>query len=468
MKKYVFDIEFDSLTPTVIKVLSYAIKEGDSWVIKTISDISTIKRFFEQKNCWFIGHNIIQFDIPAVLNLLSPEIAGRLIDTLPISWYLYPKRNSHSVESYGVDFGVDKIQIEDWESASIKELTKRCEVDVEITIKMWEMMLYDLDVLYEGSDNISSIIDYLTFKVECIHLASVSKWKLDKQRAANSLSELIIMREEKILELKDVMPKVPVVGKMVKPKNFFKRDGSITKQGYAWLDIKYDGKIPEKELLSHTSSHYNNEEDTVEYIKDYKQPNPNSGIQLKKWLFSLGWQPVTFRYEPNKNGKGNRAIAQIYTTEKELCESIRVLEDKEPAILVLDSLGVISHRISILEGFLKNCDKDGFLIASASGITNTLRMKHSGIVNLPKMSAKFGKHIRTCLIAEDGYELVEADIKSLENMTRNHFIFPYDPEYVKTMSGIDYDSHTDLCVEAGYMSKDEELFYKWFKKEYKD
>ena len=35
----------------------------------------------------------------------------------------------------------------------------------------------------------------------------------------------------------------------------------------------------------------------VEVIKKWEDPNPNSTDQVKDWLYSLGWEPCTFKYD---------------------------------------------------------------------------------------------------------------------------------------------------------------------------
>jgi len=53
---------------------------------------------------------------------------------------------------------------------------------------------------------------------------------------------------------------------------------------------------------------------------------------------------------------------------------------------------------------------------------------------------------------------------SLENRARNHLIYPYDPNYVETMSSDDYDPHINLAEAAGLITKEEVKFFKWYKK----
>mgnify|MGYP006405457529 FL=1 len=49
---------------------------------------------------------------------------------------------------------------------------------------------------------------------------------------------------------------------------------------------------------------------------------------------------------------------------------------------------------------------------------------------------------------------------SLEDRTKQHYIFPYDPEYVKDMIVEGFDPHLDLAVSSKAMNEVESLSYK--------
>jgi hypothetical protein len=44
-------------------------------------------------------------------------------------------------------------------------------------------------------------------------------------------------------------------------------------------------------------------------------------------------------------------------------------------------------------------------------------------------------------------------MSSLEDMTKRHYIYFYDPEYVKEMDDPDFDPHLDLAVQQGVITK---------------
>lgn len=70
--------------------------------------------------------------------------------------------------------------------------------------------------------------------------------------------------------------------------------------------------------------------------------------------------------------------------------------------------------------------------------------------------------MRGVLIAPEGHELCGADMSSLEDRIKQHFIYKYDPEYVATLNRKDYDPHLTIAVLAGMMTKQQMEFYIWY------
>ena len=446
----VFDVESNGLNPTLIHCLSAAVYSQGEWRLKSTTDYDKMRAFFTGTDV-LVGHNIYRWDIPVVERLLGIKVTAKIVDTLALSWYLYPNRIGHGLAGWGEDFGVPKPPVEDWDNLPIEEYIHRCEEDVKINCKLWDKELANLCTLYGSQvhkDKSYRLIEYLMFKMETARLAEASGWKLDVKRAEEGLTALQREVEEKVALLAQAMPKCPVMRTKKKPKVMYVKSGELSKAGTAWF-----------ELLIEQKQDANVEE--VNYIAQYKEPNPSSTKQVKDWLFSLGWKPQSFNFV------GDRSVEQIRVDikgEKLLCPSVKDLLEKEPALEHLEGITLMSHRIGILKGFLSNVDEKGYLQASISGITNTMRFKHKTIVNLPSAGRPYGDLIRGVLIAPEGYELCGSDMSSLENRTRDHFIWKHDPEYVKTMMGEGYDSHLEIAKEAGFINEDEIKFYKWYKK----
>lgn len=436
----VFDIETDGLLDklTKIHVVSWMGTDGN---VHHTHDYEAMRLFFTEAKV-LVGHNIVRFDIPAVEKVLGIKVKARLIDTLPLSWYLNHERIKHGLEGYGVEYGVPKPVITDWDSLTPEDYAHRCDEDVKINTRLWRDLELKLNRLYSDPEDKDRFIDYLTFKMECAREQEALRWKLDVPMAQKAYDEIMVLKEEKVQQLSHAMPKHILTRVATQPKSLYNKDGSLGHYGQKWEEL----------------------------CKEYKQPittqsfvvksgeelgNPNSNDQVKEWLYSLGWQPQTFKFVRDKTTGDERQIEQI-RNEGELCESVKDLAEVDPAVDLLDGLTVLTHRAGILKSFLECVSPDGYLKAEIAGLTNTLRFKHSKpLVNLPSVDKPYGDIIRGCLTCPDGYTLAGADMVSLEDTTKRHYMQPLDPDYVEEMSREGFDPHLDLAKFAGAVTQDD-------------
>ena len=432
----IFDIETDGLDSTKIHVLSWL---GEDKEVHHTHDYEAMRIFFTEAKV-LIGHNIIRFDIPAVEKVLGIKVKARLIDTLPLAWYLDFYRPSHGLASYGEEFGVPKPKIDDWENLSPEEYAHRCNEDVRINTVLFNRLNYKLDKLYPDHQDKSRFIDYLMFKMQCAAEQEALRWKLDVDKARTHLEEWEGLKNEKMEALANAMPKRVLFTTKTQPKNMYKKDGSLSAHGEKWVQLCEQSKQP----VSTQSMVVKTGEELA---------NPNSMVQVKDWLDSLGWKPRTFKYVREDDGS-ERKIEQV-RKDGELCPSVKELEKIEPSIRLLDGLSVLTHRIGILKSMLES-ERDGYVQATIAGFTNTLRFRHAKpLVNLPSVDRPYGKEIRGCLVAPEGYTLCGADMTSLEDTTKRHYMKPLDPEYVEEMSKDGFDPHLDLAKHAGIITQED-------------
>lgn len=439
MRQLIFDIEGDSLTPTKIWCLAADAGNG-------VRDTTSYDKMREEllKADVLIGHNITTFDVPVLEKLLGITIKAKIVDTLALSWYLYPNRNRHGLEWWGEELGIAKPPIIEWDNpAMIGEYRHRCKEDVKITVLLWEKMWKHLMALYGDEERVWKFIDYLSFKMDCAREQERSRWKLDVEKCAAGLKELQDGKDIVVAELIKAMPPVPVVVKKSRPAKPYKADGSLSVHGCNWKKLLKDNGIATPD---HDGINYGGE---VEVVNGYVDPKPSSPQQVKDWLYSYGWVPETIKYVRDKETGENRGIPQINQEDGGgICDSIEKLYDKNPNFKLLDGLGVVSHRISILNGFMENVDADGYVKARINGLTNTLRFKHKECVNLPGVDKPYGELIRGCLTVPDGHELCGSDMSSLEDRLKCHYIYPHDPDYAEEISLPGYDPHLSLAVSA--------------------
>jgi hypothetical protein len=290
------------------------------------------------------------------------------------------------------------------------------------------------------------LIDYLSFKMDCARHQEALQVRLDVDKAQKHYNTLLEQQQDKFEELRKAMPKVPQYVERKPPAKPYKQDGSLSAHGAKWLALMDQLKLPPE-----TST-------PVNVLTGYEEANPNSTPQVKEWLYSLGWEPMTFKFERNKATGEEKQTPQIrypknHEKEGELCESVLELAEKDPAVEILDGLTVINHRLGFFKGLLES-HKDGWLTASIEGLTNTFRFKHKKpLCNIPGVQARWGKEIRECIIAPEGYVLCGSDMVSLEDTTKRHYMLPHDPEYVAEMQKPGFDSHLNLALFAGKVTQ---------------
>ena len=429
----VFDVEADNLLDDATKIhcLSYTL---DGSTYETLYDYNEMRELVLSQR-GLIGHNIIRYDVPLLERLLGIKITASLFDTLPMSWVLNYNRPRHGLESFGEDFGIPKPEITDWTNLSQEEYAHRCTEDVKINWQLWYNLLNRFMFLYnKDKTELNRFFRYLHFKMDCAREAEQQGWKLDVQKAESTMQKLIDLQDKKIEELISVMPMRKIMSIKTKPKVFRKKDDKLSANGRRWLDLLEENGLP---------SSYNGE---VSVVKGVEEAKPMSSDQVKYCLTGLGWKPCTF-----KEGS-NGPVPQV-RKGGELTASVRLLIDNNPTVEVLDGLTVLQHRLSIFKGFLE-CQRNGYVKAEIAGLTNTLRFKHSKpLVNLPGVDKPWGAEIRGCLTAPEGYVLCGADMTSLEDTTKRHYMHPYDPDYVAEMSQDGFDPHLDLAKHAGAITQ---------------
>jgi len=453
----VFDIETDGLDPSKIHCLSFETDEG----VRSVTDYSEMKEVLSGAPS-LVGHNIYRYDLPVLRKLIGfvPSKGQKVIDTLALSWYAFPNRAKHGLAHWGEDLGVAKPVVDDWENLSVEEYIHRCEEDVKINIRLMDRLMYALKGLYKDPEALDKCVNYLMFKMQCAADQEQIGWRIDVDKAKTHLAQLEKLKAVKVEDLSKAMPEQKIWVTRNRPKVWYKKDGSLSSHAQKWVELT--------ESMGLSPSYQ-----TVRVITDTVPANPNSITQVKEWLYSLGWSPKTFEYHRDKATGEERAVEQI-RSDGELCESVTDLIGREPAVELLEGLTIINHRLGIFKSFVDS-ERSGYVRATVSGFTNTLRFRHAKpLVNLPSVDKPWGKEIRGCLIAPDGYRLCGADMVSLEDTTKRHYMQPHDPEYVKEMSQEGFDPHLDLARHAGKVTQEDidkhvsgEIDLKPLRKKYK-
>lgn len=455
MASYVIDCEGDGLFPSKIHCMAYKNVKGGEVLVT--SDYFEMKQILLSAEL-IVGHNFIRFDIVHLERILNIKCTAQLIDTLAVAWYLEPRRSElYGLDAYGDQYGIKKPTIIDWHNLAPEDYQHRCIEDVKINWRLWDEQKKHLLKIYGDLHKAFAFLKYLSFKMDCAREQERSRWKLDVIGTEKLVQELEAIREVKVIELAKAMPRVDIKVKRKQPKVMYRADGSLSANGEKWTALCSHHDLPHD---------YDGE---IEVVTGTDDPNPKSHPQIKNWLRGLGWVPQTFKYDRDKATGVTRAIPQVRNDKTgELCESVQILFDKEPSLEVLGGLSILNHRIPMLHGFLGNVSEDGYLKAEIAGITNTLRFRHSTIVNVPKVGKPYGQEIRGLLTVSEGQVLCGSDMTSLEDRIKHHFLFAHDPKYVLEMSRDDYDPHIALAVMAEMMTVGEASIYLQLDKKLED
>src|SRR5258708_8185756 len=176
--RVVLDIETNGKdNPTKIWVICCLdIDTNELHIFRRVNDDPVEKEkflvFSKFVSLW-IGHNIISYDFPVLLNLLHFDLpsytSDRCIDTLVVSKLNnYSRQGGHSLESYGEELNFPKNLFSDWSKYS-QELEDRCATDVRLGLLVYNV-LYISYIRHRC--NTSAIDDEQNFQQDCLELSN--------------------------------------------------------------------------------------------------------------------------------------------------------------------------------------------------------------------------------------------------------------------------------------------------------
>jgi hypothetical protein len=457
---YAADIEGDGLLDTVTKVWCASFTELSSNNVElrsfTLTDPDEIAAMFTDPDNMLIMHNGYSYDAAAITKVLKVKVKAEIFDTLFYSWYLYPKALRHGLQAHGEDLGIAKPEINDWENLELKDYIHRCEEDVRIQTALWLQMWKHFKLLYGGPKSIMHAMRHLNFKARCVAMQEKARWKLNVDSTYQAQEMFAAKYEEAGLALVAKMPDVPEYATRKPPAKPYKTNGELSATGLKWKAL----------VLEHISpTAYNGDpltyRENIKVVKGYNPPNAGSHAQVKRWLNSMGWIPSSFKFKRDKETNEVRQIPQIKDPDtEELCESITMMVPKHPQLKYLEEFSVVKHRLDVVNGLIRDMDEEGYVQATVKGLTNTLRFRHKVCVNIPSTRKPYGELIRSLFIAREGYELCGSDMSSLEDRTKQHYMWKHDPEYVKEMQVPGFDPHLDMAIAAGLMAAEDAIWYK--------
>lgn len=409
-------------------------------------------------------HNGLGYDIFVLMFVLGIEytvgpdsIEGHevsFVDTFYLSMYLNPDREKHSIEYWGSQVGMPKIDFRQ-ELVSIGALDSKAEDGAEF------MQYHPLMDKYCERDALVGKLTFIALVEEWKELykswsgwpkhfvagqksfylmscQELTGWKFDVE-AAKSLKVKI---EEMMEEIRaSVEPKLPARSlKKTEEKEYsmpakpFKKDGSLSSTMERWIE-KHSGSYDE---FSNTVTVYGKKYPIkAGFMIDMKLPMEMANQdQMKDYFLEQGWKPTLFNFKRGPDGKPMRdpnTRQLIPTTPKiqeagKLCPNLEKIEgDLVKQVVKWLSL---RNRLSVLQGWLQNdrLKYDGRIGAGRTGIASSHRQKHKIVVNVPKADPKvlLGYEFRSLWVAEHGMLIAAGDAAALEGRVQGHYAHNYD------------------------------------------
>lgn len=273
MRKVIIDAEFNGLQPD--KIWCIVCKDIDNGVSSTFrfdrpEDNDRFRAFISSVSCW-IGHHIIQYDVPNINKLLGTKLDWKkCIDTLVVSRLIhYEKPGGHSVENWGKQFGLEKKFISVWDDPNlIDDYVKRCEYDVEIQYRIYkELERFIKDPSWRAALRVEHDIQYICRDMH------VNGFAFDKDKAELLLSQIKTEMAELEEQIRSDVPPVLVKSAPIKLK--VNKDGNPSRKTSEVVGCSAD--------IS----------DGSDYFRFHYEPfNPGSPKQRITFLNSVGWRPV--------------------------------------------------------------------------------------------------------------------------------------------------------------------------------
>ena len=395
--KLCYDIETDGLDATKIHCL--VAKNLETGTIYKFADESIRYaniidgvRLLENATL-LVGHNIIGFDNVQIDKLYGTNLnSKRCHDTWVMSQVLrYKRDHKHGLSGWGEYLNNSKIEFDQWDQYS-KEMMRYCTQDVELNVQVYNKLLEEFNQIKKRNPLITKgmkiELDTAVFNARC----KTDGWNFDVEKAKQSVINMTVRMNEIEYEIEPQLGtrKIFIDKEPKTPK--FKKNGEYTTTTIRMLREYFD-----KEVMA-TDTHLMPPGETFQRFR-VEDVTLGSMDLVKDWLITKGWVPD--EYQKKKVG-----FQWVTTGPKLTSTSLRKMGKIGEMI---DDYYTLRNRRSVLSTWLE-CLRNNRLHGNMWTIgTPTFRARHEVIVNLPAVSAPWGKELREVFKADEGEVLVGAD-----------------------------------------------------------
>lgn len=404
-----------------------------------------------QKAERLVGHNVIDFDLPALKKLYGfTAPLTKVLDTLVVSRCVFPDlrnddwgRNkfdkelvgSHSLKAWGHRMGsATKLTYGEQDDAFEEyneEMRKYCERDVIVT-----QLLYDYLFKQQPSREMIAIEHWFRYIVTQQERHGF-KFNLDKADVLTA--KLMGIRAKLTTDLQNAWK--PTKVEMKSPAGW-----ALKVEKEDQLEVFHaKTKVALKEQLKARGYPQSLVKDAVKKGNAVKEIpfNPGSRKQIAERLMALGYELPT--ENDGKTYKVDEAVLKgiDHPIAEELLSFLLVqkrlgqLAEGQQAWLKLQKNGVIHGRVN-----------------TNGAVTGRCTHSTPNVAQVPSVRADYGKECRELFTVRNGYKLVGCDASGLELRMLAHYMAFYDRgEYAKIVT--EGDVHTVNQKAAGLETRDQ-------------
>lgn len=421
--RLVFDIETDGLVDVMTKVHCIVAKDIDTKEVYSFTPDKVkegVDLLINAKE--LIGHNIQDFDIPAIEKVFKVKFNNKLIDTLLITRLIWtdikdkdfrekivPSQliGKHSLDAWGYRLGqrkgdyIKKYGFENW----TPEMQTYCENDVEVTYSLYVKILQQR---------------YSSEAIELEH--QFAHWIRKQERQGvnfdlTSAEKLFVFLTKQRLELENKLTKAfPPIEKHT--------DTLVPKRDNKKLGYKKG--VPVKKFKM------------VEF-------NANSRDHIaERLIINYKWKPTEFT-PTGKPEINERILKKLEYPEAKILAEHFMLQKR---------LGQLSDGE---QSYLKLVTKENKIhgkIITNGAVTGRCTANSPNLQQVVSSSSPYGKELRSLFTAPSGFAMLGIDFSGLELRVLGHYLHSFDSgKFIKEL--LEGDIHTVNQQAVGLSSRNQ-------------
>ena len=423
MSRWCFDIESNGLLDTVHSIWCIVCREVDTGEVRKFNDdeIEDALMLLSMAD-EIIGHNIIDYDIPAI-QIVYPEWTTRakVTDTLVLSRLIhgdmfnedaernfsvakFPKKfwGSHSLKAWGFRLGDFKDEYGGGWGGFCEEMLTYCVQDTKVTDTLYKKLM--------KTEPTQKSIDLEHRMASICREIGSNGWTFNEKKAGELYAELAQKRHVIEEDLKELFP-----------------PWEVTEDFYPKVNNKARGYVKGELFVKSKTIYF----------------NPASRVHIQRCLVDkYKWKPK--HYTPNGQAKIDETILASlpYPEAKRLAEFF----------LIQKRIGMLAEGSG---AWLKKVSADGKLrhrLNSNGCVSSRATATSPNLQQVPSSGSPYGKECRELFTAPRGWHICGTDLSGIELRLLASYLHPYDGgEYSKQI--LEGDIHTYNQHAAGLATR---------------